>query len=230
MGPTESLITRTWIEAFIGQVVTGPLVLYYLYPAFKYFGMPSMDAPLPSFQRQLTVIVVANVVNGWLFYWSHRLVHSKSLYAWIHKKHHTYKGTIGFAAEYAHPIEQIVSNQGPTIGGCLLMGAHPCILLAWLINRLQQTYEGHSGYCFYGTFLHRIGLTNAEAAAYHDYHHTGNRGNFGGPMYLDHFFGTMDAWLDIGGVEGYIAKKRQGNVLNPVLLEQYMKSKQKKST
>merc|ERR1712146_396810 len=33
-----------------------------------------------------------------------------------------------------------VHGQGPTIGGCLLMGAHPCILLAWLVNRLQQTY------------------------------------------------------------------------------------------
>lgn len=228
MGPQESLITKTWIEAFVGQVVTGPLVLYYLYPVFKYFGAPSMETPLPSFQRQFTVYFVANVFNGWAFYWSHRLVHSKSLYAWIHKKHHTYKGTIGFAAEYAHPIEQIVSNQGPTIGGCLLMGSHFCVLLMWLINRLQQTYEGHSGYCFYGTFLHRIGLTNAEAAAYHDYHHTGNRGNFGGPAYLDHFFGTMDAWLDIGGVEGYIAKKRSGSVLNPVLLEKYMKEKKKK--
>lgn len=228
MGPEESLITRTWIEAFVGQVLTGPAVLYYLYPLFKYFGAPAFDAPLPSFQRQFLVFVFANVFNGWGFYWTHRLVHSKSLYVWIHKKHHMYKGTIGFAAEYAHPIEQVISNQGPTIGGVLLCGAHFSLVLSWLVNRLQQTYEGHSGYCFYGTFLHRIGLTNSDAAAYHDYHHTGNRGNFGGPAYLDHFFGTMDAWMELGGVEGYIAKKRSGSVLNPVLLAKYNQEKKKK--
>jgi sterol desaturase/sphingolipid hydroxylase (fatty acid hydroxylase superfamily) len=45
--------------------------------------------------------------------------------------------------------------------------------------RLQQTYEAHSGYCFAGTFLDRIGLAHSTDAAHHDYHHSVNRGNFG---------------------------------------------------
>ena len=83
----------------------------------------------------------------------------------------------------------------------------------WLAWRLEQTYEAHSGYCFYGTWLHSIGLTNSEAAAYHDYHHTGNRGNFGA-SYLDWMHGTMDSWLAEGGIEGYIAKKNHGKPLS----------------
>ena len=39
-----------------------------------------------------------------------------------------------------------------------------------------------------------------------DFHHTGNRGNFGAP-HLDHFFGTMDCWLDLGGMDGYLEMK-----------------------
>ncbi len=32
---------------------------------------------------------------------------------------------------------------------------------------------------------------------------------------LDHFFGTHDAWLKLGGTQGYIdSKKPGGNVLN----------------
>ena len=98
--------------------------------------------------------------------------------------------------------------------------------------RLHQTYEGHSGYCkvyiicthltlfsnpslgFYGTFLHKIGLTYSEGAAFHDFHHTGNRGNFGGPVYLDYFFGTMDAWFLLGGTQGYVDRAKAGNSSN----------------
>lgn len=42
-----------------------------------------------------------------LFYLTHRSLHHKSLYARFHKQHHEYTGTIGFAAEYAHPFETV---------------------------------------------------------------------------------------------------------------------------
>lgn len=76
------------------------------------------------------------------------------------------------------------------------------MVFTWIAVRLQQTYEVHSGYCFRGSFLHKIGLTNSDGAAYHDFHHTKNSGNFGGGMYLDYFFGTMDSYVKIGMAEG----------------------------
>lgn len=228
MGPSEDLLWRTWIEAAIGQAITGPIALYYLvYPTFKYCGSPAMDAALPGAREMVWFFFLAHLINGWLFYWSHRLVHSKTLYARIHKQHHTYKGTVGFAAEFAHPVEQIVSNQIPTAIACVLGGSHFCVWFVWLLCRLEQTYEAHSGYCFYGTTLWKIGLTNAEHCAYHDYHHTGNRGNFGGPVYLDHIFGTMDAWVAMGGVEGYIAKKKLGAPTGNVLRNDFVGKKSK---
>lgn len=230
MGPTQELLNRTWKEAIVGQFLSGPVVLYFLHPVFKYFGTPDALAPLPEFWDIFRLFVFAQFFNGFFFYWTHRLVHSKPLYAWIHKQHHTHIGTVGFSAEYAHPIEQILSNQGPTIGGCLLSGAHICLTLFWIQCRLYQTYETHSGYCFYGTWLHKIGLTYAEGAAYHDFHHTGNRGNFGGPEYLDYFFGTLDAWHELGGCEGYIRKKRSGNILNNAFRAKYEAEKRSKLT
>lgn len=203
--PDRKLMLRTWFEAAIGQLVTGPLVIYYMYHAFKYFGMPSLLAPLPNVQTLMQYYALAIFVNDFGFYWSHRLVHSKALYALIHKQHHTYTGSIGFAAEYANPIEQIVSNQLPTVGACLFFGFHPVVFLVWLATRLEQTYEAHSGYCFKGSLLHSMGLTNSEACAYHDYHHSGNRGNFGA-LWLDWLCGTMDAWAQLGYTDGYIAQ------------------------
>jgi len=201
--PSTALIRRTLLEAAVNQLVTGPPVVWFFFLAFKYFGMPSMSTQLPHWLTVLGSFALANFINDIGFYFSHRLVHSKFLYAKIHKQHHTYNGSIGITAEYASPIEQILSNQLPSIGGCLFFGAHPLVFFVWIIARLQQTYEGHSGFCFYGTFLHSIGLTYADGAAYHDFHHSGNRGNFGA-LWLDWICGTMDAWVALGGTEGYI--------------------------
>jgi len=214
MGPSEELIWKTKIEAAVGQALIGPVTLWFIYPLFKYFGCPDYRSQLPPASQLFVYFLFAFVFNDFFFYWAHRTVHSRALYKWIHKQHHEYKGTIGFAAEYASPLEQVFANQLPTIGGCLFSGAHLCVFLVWLAARMEETYEAHSGYCFYGTWLHQIGLTNSEHTAYHDFHHTGNRGNFGGCDWLDHLFGTQDAWLAIGGIEGYIAKKRSENVLN----------------
>ena len=88
------------------------------------------------------------------------------------------------------------------------MGAHPLAFLVWFAWRLEQTYEAHSGYSFYGTWLHKIGLTNADSAAFHDFHHTENKGSFG-CEFTDHMFGTMDRWLQIGRAEGYVKMARE---------------------
>eukprot|EP00946_MAST-07B_sp_MAST-7B-sp1_P004491 g4491.t1 len=173
--PSDALLRRTWWEAL-------------------HFGMPSLTEPLPaSFARLCVGFATAHFVNDVGFYWSHRAVHHPSLYKHIHKQHHAYTGSIGFAAEYASPLESIISNALPTIGGMLFFGCHGSALLflVWLAVRLQQTYEAHSGFCFYGTVLYKwFGLTLQWKLREHEW--------------LDWICGTMDAWVDLGGTTGYI--------------------------
>lgn len=73
--------------------------------------------------------------------------------------------------------------------------------------RLRETYEAHSGYCFDGTLLDRMGLMHCNNAVHHDHHHSCNQGNYGA-LYLDYLFGTMDAYAKSGGYQGYLDKKR----------------------
>jgi hypothetical protein len=59
-----------------------------------------------------------------------------------------------------------------------------------------------------GSWPQKLGLVFGHGAAFHDFHHTGNRGNYGGPEYLDYFLGTAEAWIDIGGEEGYLERAK----------------------
>jgi sterol desaturase/sphingolipid hydroxylase (fatty acid hydroxylase superfamily) len=205
------LLRKTWTEAVLGQFISTPLFVYFaVYPAAVYFGMPPADSLIEQNMLKLYLCFLGcTCFNDWGFYWSHRIFHHKAIYKRFHKQHHSYIATIGFAAEYAHPVEQIFANQLPTVGACLFFGYHPFIWYIWLVWRLEQTYEGHSGYAFVNTIWHKIGLTNASTCAYHDHHHMKNSGNFGAE-YLDWMFGTMDAWVHIGGEDGYVALKKLG--------------------
>merc|ERR1712224_449646 len=104
-------------------------------------GMPEVAAPLPTRHSIAMSMVIAHLFNDWGFYFAHRAFHHPWLYARFHKQHHTFQGTTGIAAEFASPVESILANQGPTMGGMLLFGRHPVLVIVWLLLRLQQTYE-----------------------------------------------------------------------------------------
>merc|ERR1711939_319025 len=205
---TAANLSFTLIRAAIGKALINPLLVWYvLHPIMIACGSPPFDAPVPSTIVMAGQFSIAYWFNEFFFYWGHRLLHTERLYATFHKEHHNYTGTVGFAAEHAGIVEQILSNIGPTMGGCVLFGRHPFVLLVWIAKRLFSTYDGHSGYCLSGTYLVRMGLLNCTA--YHDYHHSFSfRGNFGHP-FLDYCFGTMDYWVKDGGESGYVHLQRE---------------------
>eukprot|EP00730_Choanoeca_flexa_P014556 TRINITY_DN6406_c0_g1_i2.p1 TRINITY_DN6406_c0_g1~~TRINITY_DN6406_c0_g1_i2.p1 ORF type:complete len:341 (+),score=45.10 TRINITY_DN6406_c0_g1_i2:90-1025(+) len=195
--PTSALIAKTLRQSFFSHWFLQPLSLYLLYPIFQRNNSMTVE-PMNMNVNSLAVVamqlVVSILINDALFYWSHRLLHHKLLYKRFHKQHHEYNGTIGIAAEYASPLEQLLSNQGPTILGPILTGMHLHVWMVYLAWRLWRTYETHSGLSFRNTWLGRLGLLHGHGALYHDFHHTNNRGNYGGPAnaFWDVLCGTMD--------------------------------------
>ena len=90
-----------------------------------------------------------------------RTLHHRSLYSYIHKRHHEWTAPIGIISLYAHPIEHLVSNLLPPVLGPLLMGSHLCSAWVWFSIALLSTTVAHCGY-------HFPLLPSPEA---HDYHH-----------------------------------------------------------
>lgn len=68
-------------------------------------------------------------------------------------QHHEYRGSIGFAAEYASPVEDLVSAFPSSFVLTTLLGMHPLLWFLWVAYRLQQTYEAHSGWVSHSACL-----------------------------------------------------------------------------
>ena len=130
-------------------------------------------------------------MEDFLFYVSHRVLHTPFFYKNIHKQHHRYNVTISIAAEYAHPFEYIFGNVIPVMAGPTLLGAkvHHATTLLYLGIAIHKTLSDHSGYKFPWDVYQYLPMgTDSD---FHSFHHSHNVGNFAATFsYLDTLFGT----------------------------------------
>ncbi|OMJ78023.1 hypothetical protein SteCoe_22265 [Stentor coeruleus] len=148
------------------------------------------DNEAPEYLEIFWQIVFCMITEEIWSYFAHRLFHTPMLYK-IHKKHHEYTASIGYSAEYAHPIEFIFVNFMAAGTGPIFLGSkmHIVTFMIWISYRVGDTIDQHSGYDFpwnaYSVFPF------ATSAAYHDFHHTSNTGNYSSQfVVLDYLLGT----------------------------------------
>lgn len=114
-------------------------------------------------------------IEDTLFYWSHRLLHTRTFYG-IHKQHHSFKQNVGIASEWANPIESLLGNTLPTLLGPFIMKSHPLTMLSWIAYRVTETINAHSGYNLPFVPFNWWPMGGADR---HDFHHSNNVGSFG---------------------------------------------------
>lgn len=183
-------IKRTLITLFINQLVILPVIssIEFMMNTVTITSDPNL---FPSTIQLISQITFFMIMEDTVFYWIHRLLHSRKLYGWIHKKHHEYKVTVGIASEYAHPVEFVLGNIIPASIGATLLGSkcHMFTWWMWLIVRVWETVDGHCGYDFSWSPFRLLPLSGS--ANYHDFHHSHNIGNFSSFFtYWDSICGT----------------------------------------
>lgn len=146
----------------------------------QFFGL-STSVPFPPLYVMAYQIAIFFVLEDTWHYWTHRSMHSVPfLYKNIHKIHHQYSAPFGLAAEYASPIEVLVLGIGTVVGPiawCAVTGQlHILTMYVWIVLRLFQAIDAHSGYEFPWSLHHFLPFW--AGADHHDTHHEKFIGNY----------------------------------------------------
>lgn len=161
----------------------------------------SVDVPFPSYYTMMWQIALFFVCEDFWHYWAHRLFHVGWFYRKIHKQHHKYAAPFGLAAEYAHPVEVMSLGFG-TVGFPIIYAylgkSHPeynlpvlhlFTITTWIVLRLYQAVDSHSGYDFPWSLHHFLPIW--AGAEHHDDHHHYFIGNYASSFrWFDYFLKT----------------------------------------
>ena len=113
----------------------------------------------------------------------------------IHKQHHEFKANVGIAAEYFHPVEDLF-NIIPMITGPLLLKMHFCTFMVWIVIRISEIVDAHSGYALPFS-IWEISLRLQGGADRHEFHHSHNKGSYGSfTKFWDWMFNTDAAYYE----------------------------------
>ncbi|KAG8158601.1 hypothetical protein KVR01_011723 [Diaporthe batatas] len=153
--------------------------IWFFHPMCQFFGL-SISVPFPSIYNMAFQIAIFFVLEDAWHYWTHRAMHYGFLYKHIHKIHHQYSAPFGLAAVYASPIEVMVLGFGTVsapILWCAITGdLHILTMYLWIVLRLFQAIDAHSGYDFPWSLHHFVPFW--AGAEHHDVHHERFIGNY----------------------------------------------------
>ncbi len=141
---------------------------------------------LPAWWVIALQLVFFTALDDALFYWMHRLLHTKWLYRHVHSWHHRVFAPFALSGAIMHPGEWALIS-GMVMIGPVLVGAHVHVLWAWVLIRQWENAEFHSGYAGpwrLGRFVPFCG-----GVEHHDLHHARVHGNFAA------IFNYWDRWM-----------------------------------
>ncbi|RMZ16814.1 hypothetical protein D0862_01130 [Hortaea werneckii] len=153
--------------------------IWFFHPMAQFVGLET-GVPFPSLWTMAYQIAIFFVLEDTWHYWSHRALHWGPLYKNIHKIHHQYSAPFGLAAEYASPLEVMIlglGSVGPPILWCAVtQDLHILTMYVWIVLRLSQAIDSHSGYEFPWSLHHFLPFW--AGADHHDTHHEKFIGNY----------------------------------------------------
>ena len=124
-------------------------------------------------------IILMIVIHDTYFYWTHRFMHLKAIYPYVHKVHHVSVNPSPWAAYSGHPWEALIAaGIFPILA--FVIPCHPLALTIFILYMLFMSVMGHAGYEFYPKNFPRTWFGKWQTTAtHHNLHHKYFFGNYG---------------------------------------------------
>jgi Delta7-sterol 5-desaturase len=124
-------------------------------------------------------IPVMLLVHDTYFYWTHRFMHWKPIFKYVHKVHHLSHDPSPLAAYAFHPLEAVIeAGIGPLI--LLTLPVHRGAFLIFLTIQLFINVIGHLGFELYPRGFLRSSVGRwFNTTTHHHQHHQRMKWNFG---------------------------------------------------
>ena len=179
-------------KAFFGIIIPVAFFGIYLMNIFN-INLYNLDRNLPNIFVFMLEIFYIVFMTDVLFYFLHRLMHTKYFYKNLHKFHHTYKEPFALTNHYVHPLELLLFMIPPMIPP-ILLGSHITVMWCSIIILNWNGLLIHSGYNFnFLSIKFKYKNYNFEFPCIkeHDYHHKYFNYNFASTFpFMDQIMGT----------------------------------------
>jgi sterol desaturase/sphingolipid hydroxylase (fatty acid hydroxylase superfamily) len=134
-------------------------------------------------------IFLCMVLHDTYFYWTHRFMHWRPVFKYLHAGHHRSISPTPWAIYAFQPGEAIIQFLG-IMALVIFLPLHPLALLIFLWMDTQMNSAGHTGYEVVPRSISAHPLyAGFNTVTHHDGHHTNMGRNFGS------FFNVWDRWM-----------------------------------
>lgn len=131
-------------------------------------------------------IVVMIIMHDAYSYWTHRLIHHKILFKYVHALHHKFKNPTPWSAFAFHPLESLLTLGIIPIVMFIIPWNHTALIIFITLIIVYDTFI-HLGYNFEQLKIFKWQNTPKD----HDVHHRNSKFNFGLYFtYWDRLMGT----------------------------------------
>jgi sterol desaturase/sphingolipid hydroxylase (fatty acid hydroxylase superfamily) len=123
--------------------------------------------------------VLMIVVHDTYFYWTHRLMHWKKIYRFVHRTHHLSTNPTPWAAFAFHPLEALV-EVGILPLMVFLFPVHPIAIVVWILFMTAENVMGHCGFEIFPSGFTKGSITGlSNTSVHHNMHHRFVNCNYG---------------------------------------------------